>query len=117
VSVNVNVAVPAAVSARLYQNPNLNFVPGQSLMAISPRTRPVPQSAAAELAVTSPLGVGRVWPPASASTSLLDVGVLGMGGYTLFPPGYDVDAVNRAAAQCPGIARLRDIQAKAGVGA
>jgi hypothetical protein len=130
VAVNVDVRMPGAAGGPQqaqqqqqqqvpvpppYQNPNLNWAPGPAALPVSPRTRPAPQSAAAQQAAPGPLGVGRVW-PAPVNTSLLDVGVFGMGGYTLYPPGFDADAVDRAAAQCPGIARIRDIQARAGVG-
>jgi hypothetical protein len=69
-------------------------------------------SAASQWGAPAMSGVGRAW-PLNANTSNMDIGMYGLGGYTLFPPGYDQAAVARAAAQCPGIARIQAIQARA----
>jgi hypothetical protein len=136
VNVNVNVNPQGALSAPggpqqpqgpatqppqvQYQNPNLNFIPPRA--AVTPRTQAVPQSAAAEFQQPGLSGVGLVWPPAggvAGSSSLgmssaLGVGVPGLGGYQLLPPGYDEAAVRRAAEVCPGIQRIQAIQSRAG---
>jgi hypothetical protein len=69
-------------------------------------------SAASQWGAPAMSGIGRAW-PMNANTSNMDIGMYGLGGYTLFPPGYDQAAVARAAAQCPGIARIQAIQARA----
>jgi hypothetical protein len=69
-------------------------------------------SAASQWGAPAMSGVGRAW-PLNANTSNMDIGMYGLGGYTLFPPGYDQAAVAKAAAQCPGIARIQAIQARA----
>lgn len=104
-----------------FLNPNLNFVPPET-QGVSPNSRPVPQRAGAEFQPNGPSGVGLVWPLAGgvrsntpAPASVLTVGVPGLGGYQLLPPGYDEAAVKRAAQMCPGIQRILDIQQQAGV--
>jgi hypothetical protein len=71
-----------------------------------------PGSAASQFGAPALPGVGRVWPK-GANTTVLDVGLYGLGGYTLLPPGYNVSAVNAAAARCPGIARIQQVDALA----
>jgi hypothetical protein len=80
---------------------------------VSPFQRPVPASAASMFGVNSPSGIGRVWPDTGLITSNLQVGMYGLGGYTLFPPGYNATLVSSTAAQCPGIARILAVQAGA----
>eukprot|EP00879_Flechtneria_rotunda_P020994 GHRR01022108.1.p1 GENE.GHRR01022108.1~~GHRR01022108.1.p1 ORF type:complete len:686 (+),score=183.47 GHRR01022108.1:2788-4845(+) len=84
--------------------------------AVDPSTLPAAASAATQFGTPAPSGIGRIW-PTPANTSNLDVGLYGLGGYTLFPPGYNQAAVERAAAQCPGVANILAIQARSGTSA
>jgi len=113
VSIDANAGAGASKPVPQYQNPNLNFIPPRST-GVGPKTRPVPQTAAAEFTPNGPSGVGLVWPQVG-NQSVLNVGIPGMGGYQLLPPGYDEEAVRQAAAVCPGIERIYEIQSRAGV--
>jgi hypothetical protein len=92
-----------AVAGSMYMPAPSNIGPGQQAAA---------GSAASQWGAKAMSGVGRAWPQ-NANTSNMDIGMYGLGGYTLFPPGYDQAAVAKAAAQCPGIARIQAIQARA----
>jgi hypothetical protein len=103
-----------------YQNPSLNFVPPKT-DRVGPRTQPVAQGAGAEFQAPGLTGVGLVWPPAGGvqgnnarPDAQLSIGVPGMGGYQLLPPGYNEAAVRRAAQVCPGIQRIYEIQGRSG---
>jgi hypothetical protein len=126
-SLNVNVPNPLAGLPRrntpppAFQNPNWNFIPPET-QGVTPRSQPVPQGAGAQLQPLGPSGVGLVWPPAGgvktntpSPASVLSVGVPGLGGYQLLPPGYDAEAVRRAAQVCPGINRIMQIQERSGI--